>query len=282
MDGGLKQYRHYRPYTEEEIRNEQGEYFENDATKKALPGLFRDADDVTFRIKDSPLELLDLNELNRLQNSDVGNILEYEKNSERLRISISLMKKYDRDYKGLIKAFLQEKKLPPPIVVRDKNNDLYLMAGNSRLMVSVSLGYNMPVKVIKYSRKIVSEGLKINKNKISEIAKFIIKSHNLNSKIKFGDGKNKGDYEWISDTITIEQNPKSMLDFIESVLHECDHAKMRKKLGPKGYEVAYTRAGALMVDKGKDFYWDNPFEQQARKYEKSAPKWMKKISHFTN
>jgi len=156
------------------------------------------------------------------------------------------------------------------------------MAGNSRLMTCVSLGYNMPVKVINYRNEIISEGIKINKNKMSKIAKFIIKSHNLNSKIKFGTGKNKGDYEWVSDTITIETNPKSMLDFIESVLHECDHAKMRKKYGADGYEQAYTLSGQVMVDKGKDFYWDNPFEKQARRYEKTAKKWMKKISHFTN
>ena len=38
-----------------------------------------------------------------------------------------------------------------------------------------------------------------------------------------------------------------------------------------------------MVDKGKDFYWDNPFEKQAEKYaEKNSKKYMKKIQSFLN
>ena len=58
---------------------------------------------------------------------------------------------------------------------------------------------------------------------------------------------------------------------------------MRKKLGADGYEETYTIAGQKMVDKGKDFYWDNPFEKQAEKYaEKNSKKYMKKIQSFLN
>ena len=77
MDGRLKPYSNYRPYTDEEIRDEQDEYFENDATKKAVPGLFKDRDDITAWIKDSKLELLDIDEINQLNNSDVSEILRY-------------------------------------------------------------------------------------------------------------------------------------------------------------------------------------------------------------
>ena len=55
--------------------------------------------------------------------------------------------------------------------------------------------------------------------------------------------------------------------------------KKCKKLGANGYEEAYTRAGQMMVDKGKDFYWDNPFEVQAEKYaEKNVKKYIKKLN----
>ena len=69
VDGTLKPYRHYREYTDEEIRDEQDEYFANDSTKNALPGLFKDRDDITYWVKDAQVELLDMEELMRLKNS---------------------------------------------------------------------------------------------------------------------------------------------------------------------------------------------------------------------
>ena len=53
---------------------------------------------------------------------------------------------------------------------------------------------------------------------------------------------------------------------------------MRKKYGAAKYEELYTKAGEMMIQKGKDFYWDNPFEVQARKYEKNAKKYIKKLN----
>ena len=277
MDGSLKPYRNYRKYTEDEIKSETDEYFDNPSTKKALPGMFGDKEDMEYHIKDSRLELLDMNELQSLKNTDIKEILSEPTYKARILRTLRLMKEYDKNYRRLFYAFSNLEKLPPPIVVRDKNNDLYLLAGNSRMMMGAAFGYNMPVKIINYSQEIVKEG-KQDLKKLMLIAKAIVKDHKLKSKIKFGTGKNKGDYEWVSDTITLEQKPKSTLDFIESVLHECDHALMRKKYGPDKYELLYTRAGQLMVDKGKDFYWDNPFEVQARKYEKNAKKYIKKLN----
>ena len=54
---------------------------------------------------------------------------------------------------------------------------------------------------------------------------------------------------------------------------------MRKKMGSDEYEWKYTKAGQIALDKGKDFYWDNPFERQAEKYARvNGKKWLKKIS----
>ena len=91
----------------------------------------------------------------------------------------------------------------------------------------------------------------------------------------------RGNYYWDTDTIVIDNNPSDMLDFVETILHEIDHAIVRKKLGANKYEVQYTKAGQEAVDKGKDFHDDNPFEIQAEKYaEKNGKKWLKKILHF--
>ena len=92
MDGRLKPYSNYRPYTDEEIRDEQDEYFENDATKKAVPGLFKDRDDITAWIKDSKLELLDIDEINQLNNSDVSEILSINTKREKIDTAVKYMK----------------------------------------------------------------------------------------------------------------------------------------------------------------------------------------------
>lgn len=172
VDGTLKAYRHYREYTESEIRSEQDEYFDNEVTKKALPNMFRDRDDVTFHVKDAPLELLDRHELNSLRNSDVKEILSEPTQKARMLATLRLMKKYDKNYKSLYRAFAKNEKLPPPLVVRDKNNDLYLLAGNSRMMMAIAFGYNMPVKTLKFSKEIVGEQ-KIKQNDLLNVAKKI-------------------------------------------------------------------------------------------------------------
>ena len=278
VDGTLKAYRHYREYTESEIRSEQDEYFDNEETKKALPNMFRDRDDVTFHVKDAPLELLDRHELNSLRNSDVKEILSEPTQKARMLATLRLMKKYDKNYKSLYRAFAKNEKLPPPLVVRDKNNDLYLLAGNSRMMMAIAFGYNMPVKTLKFSKEIVGEQ-KIKQNDLLNVAKKLTKKYGVRSKLTFKSGTgNKADYDWVKDVITLDPRPDNLLDFIESVLHEIDHAKMRKKYGANRYEQEYTLAGQMEVEKGNDFYWDNPFEKQAEDFAKrNAKKIYKKI-----
>jgi|TARA_B100000073_G_scaffold246475_1_gene206917 hypothetical protein len=280
VDGPLKAYRHYREYTKDEIRSEQDEYFENDATKKALPNLFRDRDDVTYHVKDAPLELLDRGELNRLQNSDAKEILSEPTQKARMLATLRLMKHYGKNYKSLYRAFAKREKLPPPLVVRDKNDDLYLLAGNSRIMMAIAFGFNMPVKSLKFSKKIVRER-KYKRTDLLTIAIKIANMYGVRSKLRFKSGTgNKADYDWVKDIITLDPKPDNILDFIESVLHEIDHARMRKKYGANKYEKEYTIAGQLMVDKGKDFYWDNPFEKQAEDFAKREAKKIYKKLNF--
>jgi len=279
VDGSLKPYRHYREYTEDEINSEQDEYFDNPVTSKALPGLFGDREDVKYWIQDSKLELLDTKELQSLNNSDIGNILTEPTQKARMLRTLRLMREYDKNYRRLFYAFSKFVKLPPPIVIRDKNNDLWLMAGNSRLMMAAAFGYNMPVKIIKYSREIVKEG-KLKKDQLLKVAMQLGLAYGIRSKLRFKSGTgNKADYDWESDIIHLDPNPKNMLDFIETVLHEIDHAKMRYKVGASKYEWYYTVAGQKQVELGRDFYWDNPFEKRAEKFaKKHARKWLNKLN----
>lgn len=282
VDGTLKPYRHFRKYTNSEIRDEQDEYFDNDITKRTAPDLFRDRDDITYWIKDSRLELLDIDELMSMKNSDVSEILKNDKKEDRLKSAIKLSKHYGKDYESILNAFRNNYKLPPPLVIRDKKDKLYLMSGNTRIILAAALGFNMPVKIVKYKKELQTEGIKINKSKMIDVAKYLIKQHKLKSKVKISrSSKLRGNYHWDSDTIVIDNNPSDMLDFVETVLHEIDHAVMRKKLGANKYEIQYTKAGQEAVDLGLDFHDNNPFEIQAEKYaEKNGKKWLKKILHF--
>ena len=111
----------------------------------------------------------------------------------------------------------------------------------------------------------------------SETATQIVKSYKLKSKIKFGVGKNKGDYEWKSDTINLRPSYSSIKEFLMTVLHEIHHALQRKKMGAAKYEKEYQKAGDVVVNKGGDFHDDNPFEEDAESWaEKNLSKWMKK------
>ena len=46
----------------------------------------------------------------------------------------------------------------------------------------------------------------------------IVKSYKLKSKIKFGVGKNKGEYEWKSDTINLRPSYSSIKEFLYNIL----------------------------------------------------------------
>ena len=190
VDGTLKSYRHFRKYTDPEIRDEQDEYFDNDATKQTAPGLFRDRDDITYYIKDSRLELLDMDELRLLKNSDVAEILKHDKKDIRLKAAIKLAKHYGKDYKSILNAFRNDHKLPPPLVIRDKQDNLYLMSGNTRIMLAAALGFNMPVKIVKYKKTLQTENFKLNKSKMIDVANWLVKQHKLRSKVKISRSTN--------------------------------------------------------------------------------------------
>ena len=99
-----------------------------------------------------------------------------------------------------------------------------------------------------------------------ETAQQIVKQQGLKSKIKFGAGPNKADYDWKKDIIYLRPSYSTMKEFLTTIYHEIYHAKDRKKYGANAYEKKYQRAGDMAVHKGKDFHDDNEFEEKAERY----------------
>ena len=115
-----------------------------------------------------------------------------------------------------------------------------------------------------------------------ETAKQLVKQYGLRSKVKFGKvkGQNKADYDWVKDVINLKKSYPSVKEFIITVLHEIDHAKMRKEMGAKKYEWEYIKAGEEAEQKGRDFHDDNKYEEQAERWAQKeySRKWKRKFS----
>tara|TARA_Y100000996_G_scaffold60841_1_gene41155 strand:+ start:121 stop:513 length:393 start_codon:yes stop_codon:yes gene_type:complete len=114
-----------------------------------------------------------------------------------------------------------------------------------------------------------------------DTAKMLVKHYGLRSKVKFGKvkGQNEADYDWVRDIINLKRSYPNVKEFVVSVLHEIDHAKMRYKMGAKKYEWEYTKAGQEALDKGGDFHDDNKYEEQAENWAQKEykKKWKRKF-----
>ncbi len=136
-----------KDYTDEQYEDETGEYFENDKTMKTIPNLFKDKNDMIDKMKSARSVYLSSNKMEFMDNTDVGDIL----NSDNaLELGKQRAKEYGKDWNRLEKAIKSGNPVPPPIAVKDKNGDYYLLAGNTRLMSYTASGKKLPIKVIDY------------------------------------------------------------------------------------------------------------------------------------
>lgn len=76
-----------------------------------------------------------------LSNTDSFNIA-------RLEDAVSLADGYDRDWTSILRAFREDDVLPAPIIL-SYNSDYYLVAGNTRLMISRALGLTPKAFIFK-------------------------------------------------------------------------------------------------------------------------------------
>ena len=145
-----------RDYTDEEYEDETGEYFGN--SDVIAPGLASSDEELIDKMKNSPTVYLSSEEMQDMNNTDVGEILDAseEGGSEAMKgLGKQKAKEYKKDWDRLEKGIesLDEpdsKGVPPPIVIRDKNGELHLMAGNTRMMSFTAHGKKLPVKIIDY------------------------------------------------------------------------------------------------------------------------------------
>ena len=89
----------------------------------------------------------------KLQNSDVGDILRLPPEG-RMKRAIELASGYHKDWKSIVDGLRKNTKFPPPVIVRDKLKNLYLLGGNTRLMLGTAMGYNLPVKIVDFKKEI--------------------------------------------------------------------------------------------------------------------------------
>ena len=124
---------------------------------------------------------------------------------------------------------------------------------------------------------IIGKNLLYERIDFHQIAVDMVKAYKLKSKVKFKPGKNKADYNWLSDGITLRPSYPSIKDFLTTVLHEIAHANDRKTMGAKKYEKEYQKAGEVAIQNGGDFDDDNADEEKAEKWARSeVKKWLKK------
>tara|TARA_B100001105_G_C22334456_1_gene418385 strand:+ start:590 stop:1123 length:534 start_codon:yes stop_codon:yes gene_type:complete len=158
----LKPYKYIRPNTKEELEDETQEYFGNEYTKKVMPKLGKDKDDILSLMQlPNRIELLSHEELMSLQNSDVPELLSIDDARKRIMRMKELGDEYKKPWQSVLKGMtsLPPNKFAIPFVVKDSKENLYLFAGNTRFMVAISLGYNLPVKVLPYKFEFETEGL---------------------------------------------------------------------------------------------------------------------------
>ena len=114
-----------------------------------------------------------------------------------------------------------------------------------------------------------------------DTAEYLVKQYKLRSKVNIGNvrGGNKADYDWVKDVINLKKSYSSIKEFIITVLHEIDHAKMRKEMGWRKYEREYIQAGEDAEERGGDFHDDNEYEEQAESWARKeySRKWKQKF-----
>ena len=102
----------------------------------------------------------------------------------------------------------------------------------------------------------------------------------MKSKVKFGSfGKDKGGYNWDTDTINLNRYYPKVSEFIITVLHEIHHALQIKKYGRRKFMKKYNQASNMAQFDGKDRYWANKWEKKAENWaqQEYRKKWKSKF-----
>ena len=108
-----------------------------------------------------------------------------------------------------------------------------------------------------------------------DTASQLVKQYGLKSKIKFGSGKNFGEYIPETDTITLRRSYTNAKQFLMTLLHEIGHALDADRLGKSKFMKKYTQAGTMAAYDGLDPHDDNRWEEKAERFaKKELSKWL--------
>jgi hypothetical protein len=144
----LKLYEYIRSFTNEEIIDAVGEYFENEYTYQRFPKLASSKNQLAEMIGNSKQMVLTKSQLIALENSNVEEILT-SKNPKKAVRDMMLEQERGPDLDRILDGINKKVNLPMPIVILHAGG-YYLMGGNSRLSALAAIGYTMPVKLIVY------------------------------------------------------------------------------------------------------------------------------------
>jgi hypothetical protein len=142
-----------RDYFDKEYQEETGEYFENDVTQKVAPNAFKDENDMIQKMKAAKPIFLSSEDMQNMSNTDVGDILAASEDGGKdamLALGKERAQQYGKDWDRLEKGMTSNSEVPAPIALRDKNGNLHLLAGNTRIMSFTASGKKLPIKVIDY------------------------------------------------------------------------------------------------------------------------------------
>lgn len=138
-----------REYTPKELdwefKTEYGKY-----SKSFAPNAFKSREDFQAKYDATPLTHLDQTQLDNLTNTmGLKGMAEGKYTKEQKLAYADELMGYRRDVKRIADE-LENGKTAPPIILK-KDDQLRLMAGNTRLMTGAALGLNVPVKIIDVS-----------------------------------------------------------------------------------------------------------------------------------
>ena len=157
-----------RKYSDGEYGEETDEYFKNERTRNIAPNAFKNKDDMIQKMKSASLKYLSSEEMQNINNSDVGDILDASKDGGKegmIELAKVKAREYGKDWDRLEKGIASNSPVPAPMVLKDKRGSLYLLAGNTRLMSFTAHGKKLPVKIIDYNGVFMFNEDKINGGK---------------------------------------------------------------------------------------------------------------------
>ena len=147
VDDKKNYYKSVRKYSDDELENETGEYFENETTQKTAPNAFKDKADMIEKMKNAKPVYLSSEEMENMNNTDMGEILQSDNPKQTAK---DLADEYGKDISWQYKSIENNEKVPAPIALKDKNGEYHLLAGNTRAMAFTAAGKKLPIKVIDY------------------------------------------------------------------------------------------------------------------------------------